>query len=209
MRTQSRTQRISKLALLSVLLALPIFTGSPFCSSEDKETEPPPPPSRSTIDALLTNWFERAYNNQDSILYEEMLADTFQFEFLEVDAQELRDRGILGPGENFWGKTLDLGSTSRMFRSDNVTSITLDLVIDSTSPYTGIDCNNCTDVLATVTLRVGTITPTDPERILAVDSKQNFIVKPDPADPTQWVIYRQIDSDLPAKQASDVASALP
>ncbi len=205
MRTQSRTRRISRLAILSILLALPIFTGSPFCSKSDDEEEPLPPPSRSSIDALLTSWFENAYNNQDSILYEEMLDDLFEFEFLPADAESLQNRGILPPGANFWGKTSDLGSTGRMFRSDNVTSISLNLDIDQQSPYTGVDCTNCTDVLATVTLRVGAITQEDPELTLTVDSKQNFIVRKDAADTTQWVIFRQIDSDLPAKHAPSPA----
>ena len=136
-----------------------------------------------------------------------MLDDAFQFEFLAVDAAELQVRGVLGPGETFWGKTLDLGSTGRMFRNDAVTSVSLQLSIDQTSPYTGTDCSNCTDVIATVTLRVTAVTQADPALTYAVDSKQNFVVKPDPADSALWVIYRQFDSSDPAKQAP--APALP
>src|SRR5215510_6188293 len=95
MRTQSRTGRISKLAILAILAALPIFTGSPFCSSDDKKVTPVPPPSRSTPEELLTSWFEKAYNNQDSLMYEQMLDTQFQFEFLLEDAEALQQVGQL------------------------------------------------------------------------------------------------------------------
>ena len=197
MATHSRTYRTSKLALLSVLLALPIFTGSPFCSKDDS---PPPvivPPSRSTPEELLTNWFERAYINQDSILYEEMLDDAFRFEFLQEDADSLIARGILLFGETSWGKTSDLKSTGGLFRSDNVGDISLDLLIDSNTLYAGseLECANnaCRLIQSTVTLRV-TTRPNDPDPlILAVDSPQDFVVKRDPADTTLWVIFRQTD----------------
>jgi hypothetical protein len=42
--------------------------------------------------------------------------------------------------------------------------------------------------------------PNDPDPLnLTVKSKQIFVVRPDPADATQWVIFRQLDSDIPAK----------
>src|SRR5262245_59769852 len=151
MRTQSRIGRISKLAILAILIALPIFTGSPFCSKDEEKPVPVVPLSRSTPTELLTNWFEKAYNTQDSLLYEEMLDTEFQFEFLLEDAEALQQVGQLPPGVTYWGKTSDLKSTGSMFRSDNVGDISLNITIDAVDTnYVDPNCLDCVAVQATV-----------------------------------------------------------
>src|SRR5262245_62028265 len=190
MRTQSRTGRISKLAILAILMALPIFTGSPFCSKDEDKPIEVVLPKRGTPKELLTNWFPNAYNNQDSIRYEEMLDTEFQFEFLTEDAESLIAHGQLPPGSTYWAKLADLSSTGAMFRSDNVGDISLNITIDDTSTVNDPNCGECKLIQATIDLRV-TTQPNDPEPLtLAVNSPQEFMVRPDPDDPTQWVIYR-------------------
>jgi hypothetical protein len=195
MRTQSRTRRISKLAILAVLMALPIFTGSPFCSEDDEEVIPPPPITRSSPDELLENWFENAYSRKDSVLYEQMLDTDFQFEFLLEDAELLQSQGHLPPGINYWGKTSDLSSTGAMFGSENVTDVTLNVNIDQVDTnYADPGCPECVLVQTHVDLNVTTIDPNDPEPLTyVVLSPQDFVVRPDPDDPTLWVVYRQND----------------
>jgi hypothetical protein len=177
-----------------VLAALPVLYGCPF-STDDGDGGPPPepPPSRDSVTNLLTKFFPEAYETQDSILYEQMLDDDFQFEFLAEDLDQVRD--LIGEA-TFWGKTFDLRSTGSMFRDAMVTEITLDVRPTASQPYTGEFCENCTEVDATVTLRVTTDqTGTEEPLIYAVDSPQTFICKrdPDPAFPGQFVIFKQID----------------
>jgi hypothetical protein len=194
MRTD-RTRRSPRLAALLILLALPIFIGSPFCSDEggDGGTNGTPP-SRTSPEELLTNWFERVYSGQDSILYEEMLDDNFQFNFTEEDANELQLE------QPFWGKTSDLKSTGNMFRSPTVGEITLNIEYDPTQDleYTGDDCTGCREVSTEVTLQVVTHPPGEDELILAVRGRQVFVVKRDPSDTSKWVIFKQIDFELPS-----------
>jgi hypothetical protein len=115
----------------------------------------------------------------------------FQFEFLPADADCLR--GDLGQF-NYWGKTLDLGSTGAMFRSNQVTDVTLDININSNGEHLGSDCAGCRDIESTISLRVGTSETTGgTPRTFAVDSPQMFVVKPDPNVAGKWVVFRQFD----------------
>jgi hypothetical protein len=175
-------------------MALPIFTGSPFCSKDDDETPPVPPPSRSTPQELLTTWFENAYARKDSILYEQMLDPQFQFEFLQEDAELLQAQQVLPAGQTWWGKTLDLGSTGAMFGSPNVTDVSLNMNIELVDTnYTDPNCPECVQVQTQVDLNVTTTRPGEDDLTFIVLSPQDFLVRPDPTDPTQWVIYRQFD----------------
>lgn len=194
MRSVSRSRRASKLAALLILLVLPIFIGAPFCSDSGTDPDPlPDPPSRTTPKELLENWFENAYTQQDSTNYDKMLDAQFQFTFTEVDAESLQASGGLPAGVNFWGKTSDLRSTGRMFRSDDVGDITLDLLASPDVASSDATCPECREVEADVLLRVTTDPQSTDPLILAVDSKQVFLVKKDPADTTQWVIVKQTD----------------
>ncbi len=195
MRTRSLIRPNHRLAALLILLVLPIFIGSPFCSKEKNPvTPPPPPPSRKTPTELLETWFPDAYNTKDSVRYDQMLLPEFQFEFLLADAETLRarpDGGGLEPGQNYWGRTSDLRSTGAMFRSSNVGQITLDIRAQDPTPST--DCDACVEVRSEVTLSVTTDPGAADPLIFLVNSDQVFILRPDPGDSTLWVIFRQFD----------------
>jgi len=174
------------------LLALTVLCGCPFSPSDDDGGPPPPDdeiPSRKTPTELLTDYFEKAYSERDSILYADMLDDQFQFEFLQADADSLRD--VLG-SDNFWGRTLDLISTGSLFRNEDVTGITLNLLVNSNNDYLGDDCAGCRQLETTVTLRVATVGDGTEPLIFTVDSPQTFVTKFDPSD-SLWVLFRQID----------------
>ncbi len=150
----------------------------------------PPPPKRDTPENLLMNWFEQAYSERDSILYAEMLCDPFTFEFLVPDADSLRD--VLGP-DNFWGRALDLRSTGALFRSNEVTGITLNILVLSNDPYYADACYGCRLLDATVTLRIATTGDGTEPLIFTVDSPQTFVTKPALGDSTLWCLLKQID----------------
>ncbi|MFN0151590.1 MAG: hypothetical protein ACKVU1_12875 [bacterium] len=178
------------------LLALAALCGCPFSPDDDGGNPCPNPPcnepepvSRRTPVELLTNYFEKAYSERDSILYAAMLDEEFQFEFLQADADSLRD--VLG-SDNFWGRTLDLNSTGRLFRLEQVTGITLNLLVNSNNDYLGDDCAGCRQLETTVTLRVATVGDGTEPLIFTVDSPQTFVTKLDPSD-SLWVLFRQID----------------
>ncbi len=188
----------SRRALLLALFSLAIASG---CGEENEcPLCPIGPPSRGSPEDLLTEYFERAYQSQDSILYDEMLHADFRFHFLPGDADSLRLAGILIPGLDAWGRVADVASTGAMFRSPKIGAIALQIVVDSiASPDTS--CAGCQRVETNVVLRV-TTRPDDPDPIiLSVDSKQTFVVAKNPADDTKWVVVRQYDSDLPGTGA--------
>lgn len=165
------------------------------CGDDDDDDKSPMDPVdegpfRRTPEELLQDFFETAYSTRDSALYAEMLCEDFQFQFLAQDADSLRD--ILG-GDNFWGRTLELRNAGRLFRSDSVTSILLNIQIHSKIAYGGDDCIGCQQMETTVTLRVTTIGDGTEPLIYTVDSPQTFVAKPDPADSALWCLFRQID----------------
>ncbi|MFN0152564.1 MAG: hypothetical protein ACKVU1_17820 [bacterium] len=155
----------------------------------------PEPPIRNTPGALLTNWFERAYNEQNPSFYTEMLSPDFQFHFTADDAESLRT--ILGP-ENFWDRTKDLQSTTAMFGAASVTSVLLDINVSQNSEYLGDDCDGCRQLQTTVVLRVTTTQVTNETPLVyTVDSPQIFITKPDPDSTGLWLLFRQNDQANP------------
>ncbi len=164
---------------------------------------PLPRPDRATPTKLLTDFFETAYSRQDSALYAEMLDPGFQFQFLQADADSLRD--VIGV-DNFWGRTLDLRSTGNMFRSEEITGITLNLQVASIADYFGDDCINCRQLETTATLRIATIGDGTEPLIFTLDSPAAFVVKPDAEDSAQWVLFRQIDRPCNAPNRGDSRS---
>ncbi len=149
---------------------------------------------RETPEELFTSWFERAYATKDSARYAEMLAPDFRFTFLPDDAESLGTQGILLPGENSWGRALDLASAGRMFASTNVGDITLDFNVLSNIPDTSDTRYRI--VSTQIDLRVVTDPGAIDPLIFLVNSGQNFLVGKDPADPSQWVIVQQLDTGL-------------
>jgi len=162
------------------------------CGDDDDENPMVPVdelPSRATPVDLLQKYFETAYSSRDSALYAAMLDPEFKFEFLQADADSLRD--VLG-SDNFWGRTLDLRSTGFLFRSPDVTGITLNLQVNNNNEYVGENCAGCRQLETTVTLRVATVGDGTEPLILTVDSPQTFVAKLNTSD-SLWVLWQQID----------------
>jgi hypothetical protein len=181
--------RARAIVILIVLAGVIALCG---CGNDDDDENPmepgPSEPARSTPTELLTEYFEKAYTQQDSTLYARMLDEAFTFQFLQADADSLRD--LLG-NDNFWGKSTDVASTKAMFRNPDVISITLNIIISSDLPDKS--CAGCRRVESTITLRVETVVGGPETLVFAIDSPQTFIVKPDPSDSTKLVLLRQID----------------
>ncbi|MFN0152089.1 MAG: hypothetical protein ACKVU1_15415 [bacterium] len=181
--------------LFALLIALGAFALG--CGDDDDDNDNPmnpidEGPFRRTPEELLADFFETAYTTRDSALYAEMLCENFQFEFLQADADSLC--GLRFPPDIcWWGRTIDLRSTGNLFRSEEVTGITLNIRIDDKNAYLGDDCIGCYQLETTITLRVATIGDGTEPLIFTVDSPQSFVTKPDPADSTLWCLYRQLD----------------
>jgi hypothetical protein len=183
---------------LTLAVAVALLAGAPGCNDDDENPVVPQGPSRASIEALLTEFFEVAYQSKDGALYAEMLSPDFEFEFLQADAESLQDRGIIPAGQAWWNRDADLGSTNRMFGSANVGGIALNITIESIGPDSAGTQLVATSVDLSVTTR-----PSDPDPLnLVVRSKQSFLVGKDPADAAKWVVVRQIDSDVPAKDGA-------
>jgi hypothetical protein len=148
----------------------------------DEASNPPP---RSTPTELLTAYFEQAYARRDSVLYAAMLDRRFEFVFLPVDADSL--------GTETWSKRMDLQSTGSMFRDSRVVSITLNIRLDADLPYVDEECDNCRQMETTVALSVVVDLGGGEQLVLAVDSPQTFLVRPDPIQTGKWVVFRQVD----------------
>ena len=180
------------LLLVLAIACLAAVNGCLF-SPSDKDGDgppPPPPPGRSTPAELLTSYFKQAYTSRDSILYADMLDEEYSFYFLLEDADSLRD--VLGQ-DNFWGRTLELQSAGNLFKSEEVTGITLNISITRTGASNLEECLECTEVETFVTLRVETVGDGTEPLTFTVDSPQIFYTRRDPADSTLWVLWRQID----------------
>lgn len=185
--------------LCAAVFALGLIVGG--CGDDDDGETPMDPvdetPSRATPSDLLEEYFETAYASRDSALYHAMLDPEFTFEFLQADADSLRD--LLG-SDNFWGRTLDLQSTGSLFRSSEVTGITLNLNVNSENAYVGEGCDGCRRLETTVTLRVATIGDGTEPLIYTVDSPQTFVAKQNTAD-SLWVLWQQVDRPRSAARA--------
>lgn len=159
----------------------------------------PPRPERDTPEKLLRTWIDFAYGSKDSLLYEEMLGDEFEFEFLRADAESLVAHGVLPPGSRTWGKASDLRSTGNMFRSQDLSDVTLDIFVFTDVADTS--CATCRRIEANATLRLATDPQTPDPRILAIESPQVFIVAKDPSDTTLWVLRKQIEWERPLEES--------
>lgn len=179
---------------LTIALALSALAFAAGCGDDDNPADPGDEnqaPPRSTVDELLTEYFPYAYQTQDTALYKAMLDEDFEFEFLADDLDLVKD--ILGNSTS-WGKNLDVGSTRAMFGSAAVTDVTLNIRASSSTPYLENDCLGCTIVEATITLRVITDQEgSDEPLILAVDSPQEFVVKPPATGSSDFSLWRQVD----------------
>ncbi len=175
---------------LTTLLAPPLLTG---CGDDNNPTEPiaQTEPKRGTPEELVESFFTHAYSKQDTARYENMLHAEFQFEFLAADAASIRLRPDSGiePGQNYWGRASDLRSTLAMFRSQLVGQISLDIRAEAPTP--SAECDSCVEVQSEITLRITTDPTSIDPLIFVVMSPQVFVARPDSADSTKWVLFRQ------------------
>ena len=144
-----------RLARLIIAVALTLsFAG---CGDDESEILEPPPdesPPRSTPEQLLTEYFKTAYTTQDTALYAAMLDSDFRFEFLEEDADSIRD---FLDSANTWNRERDIGSTNFMFGHPSVTGVTMNIVVTDEDEVIASGCEDCRQVETTVTLRVNTV----------------------------------------------------
>ncbi len=178
------------LAALAAVVAFAPGCGDQHATRPFSPAAPATAPARATPATLLTDYFETAYSNRDSVLYEAMLDDAYRFEFLPDDAMRLRDPLN---GNTSWGKVDELASAGKMFRAPEITRLTLDIQIESETDYLGEDCVDCRQIETSVVLRIVTQADDNAELLVyTVDSPQTFVVK-QREDDEQWVLYRQID----------------
>ena len=190
--------------VLAALVGAACFVSS--CGGDDDPAPMEPidetPPVRSAPESLLTSWFERAYNTQDADLYEEMLDAGFTFRFLPENADEFELE--LGLDENdSWSRSKDIQSTTNMFNDNGVLGVSLNIASINNNDYSGGDCEDCLELTANISVRVTTDEPGDDDLVRVTDSPQVFLVRPDPADTTLWVLFRQLDRPAPGKMSSD------
>ncbi len=195
---------VTFLFTLSLVLMLGLGSGC-FLSPGDGDPQPGDDDDddiaeRATIEALLADFFPKYYNQQDSLKYEQMLDDAYQFELLDKDPDDT------DPPE-FWDKEEELAIAGHMFngwetnQGATVQSINLDLNLKTT----GEDNTNWPDKpanetwflsIAAVDLKVFVLDQgADGFTNFIVFSDQEFVTRPDPQDNAQWVVYRQTDRE--------------
>ena len=206
MSSRSRV-RLRLLALLLPVAGISLLASgcfNPFSPKKDDDVPPTPVAfNRLTPEALINEFFPGAYENRDSVRYDEMLDDHYEFVFLEVD----RGDADLPEGEDSWGRTQELRSAGNLFRADNVTDILLDL-----TPISKIADNTVFDdkpeeelwyKLRTETdLRVTVLDESqDGWTTFLVANQQEFIVRPDPRPEHagKWLIRQQREIDAPGR----------
>lgn len=151
---------------------------------------------RSTPENLVSDWLEKAYAGKDGNHYAEVLHPDYKFHFLAADAESLETHGFIVPGTNYWTREIEDATARNLFGSSDVGEITLNVTVDDTAAADSV-CDGCVLVEALVDLQIVT-NPTDPDPlILVVNSPQQFIVAPDPADGSKWVLFDQIDKPQP------------
>lgn len=109
--------------IVAIILIMSIMGGC----SVDKGTNPPPPELDRKTPENLINYLADAYVRKDIERYSESFADDFLFVFTSADADSMG----LPPDEPWWGKTTDVGSTTKMFEDPEVTSISMEITIYS------------------------------------------------------------------------------
>ncbi len=190
----------------AAMIALALLAGCGDDKPSDSGTVAAP--SRGTPDSLLTSWLVNAHSKKDSGAYDAALDSEFTFEFLsEVSDAICQARPLACDFKplQFFRRTNDLRSVGRMFLRTDIGTIRLQISTQPDVEYTGSDCIGCRELDANIMLEV-TIDPTAPDPlVVTVNSPQFFIVKPDPADPEQWVLFRQIDMPPPSAKRGGAA----
>jgi hypothetical protein len=167
-------------SFISVAAALAL-TGLALLSCSDDECGPRvDEPLRDTPANLLQS-FTDALEEQQIDAYTACLDEAYRFEFMPDDW----DSAGVTPDTPYWGKIQDVASTTNMFESVRVTSVSFDLGI----PLTQMVCSDTLclvlyhpDIQVVETYQHGTIT------YWVNNSRLYVTLARDPQDPDLWVI---------------------
>ena len=200
--------------VIAIIPALVFLTACDEDSPASPKDHVPAGPVASSVEELLEEVFENAYNTQDSIAYAAMLDTLYEFELLPDD-----------PGDPLNMETWDLADelriAGRMFsgwtNADGIRVIGIDLNIALQGKVPSTDLFQDQPggqvwykAIAEVDLTVITHDPNanDGSGITnrEVNSNQDFIVRPDPNSPGLWVIRRQVDREPISKYGTEEAS---
>ncbi len=189
--------------VLLLLFAIPlVFAG---CNGDDVvaptgDDDDDPPKERLTVDALLTDFFPKYYNQRDSTKYAEMLHPDYQFCLLDRDPDDSE------PAE-CWDRDEELAIAGHMFHGweTNQGAVVQSINLDISLKTTGEDNTMWPDKpagetwflsIAAIDLKVFVLDQgADGFTNFIVFSDQEFVTAPDPNDEEQWVIYRQTDRE--------------
>ncbi|MFH1278632.1 MAG: fibronectin type III domain-containing protein [Candidatus Eisenbacteria bacterium] len=156
---------------------------------------------RATMTLLVTEYLPQAYSRMDSASYAAALDEGYLFELLPSDV----DPGDPNP---WWDLEEELGIAGNMFNARyNDDGQRVDrIALEMTERSIAVDNTNYPDkppgetwykVMALIDLLVVVEDPNDPAGIMnfVVASDQIFTVRPDPADESLWVVYKQVDQE--------------
>ena len=194
-----------KMLFACLFVVIPVLSLLTACD-DDSPTKPAgndsiPLVDSTAVERLLTVTFEDAYNRQDSVAYEAMLDERYEFENLPAD-----------PGDPLnvltWNHADEMRITGRMFsgwtnaNGVKVLDITIDITFLGDAVSTAVyedqpEGETWHKAITEVDLLVVTQDPnsSDGSGIVnrVVYCNQDFIVRPDRDDPGSWVIRYQKD----------------
>jgi hypothetical protein len=205
---------LARMLFLAAVPALALTACDGGSPSEPEERGAAPDSGRTSVEALLTETFENAYNTMDTTAYESTLDDRYEFELLPGP-------GVGLFGEEMWDRETEMLITRRMFsgwsNADGVSVLQIALEMTYLGKLASTDYfpeqpdgETWYKALAEVNLSVATEDPTAEDgsgiTVYRVFSNQEFIVRPDPGDADLWVIRRQVDRPTITKSGTEDAS---
>jgi hypothetical protein len=188
LKVSAATVWVVALAALAVAVVL-------LASCADLDFSPHIPPVAPTVERDTPNhlleFFCQALEGRLIDAYSAALADSYRFTFMSVDWEAA---GVIG-SYPYWGKTADVASTSNLFGSDKLISITCDLaeVLPWYADTVGFV------MIGDVDLRVKMSREADTITYWVNESWLEIAVKIDPIDQDLWVIRGIEESTAPYK----------